>query len=312
MNGYTALHEHAAWLDISSRGSIRATGEDRLRLINAISTNEVDGLSPGQGTYAFFLDAHGHILSDALILVADGHVVLDCEPERAGFLSAHLDRYIIMDDVAIEDLAPQRTLVAIEGPRAAEVAAELTGGILPAPQPFAHTVSGPTAILRASLTGQPGIWLAYPPSHHAEVISRLEAAGAVAAGSAEFNVVRVENRKPRYGEDFGEQTLPQESGQMQAVSFTKGCYLGQEIVERIRSQGQVRRKLAAIEWDSPSPPAAGAPVEFEGREAGRVTSPVFSPRRKLSLGFSILRSEAAHPEAELLCAGIVGRATEPH
>jgi aminomethyltransferase len=311
MTGYSALHEHAAWLDISSRGSIRATREDRLRLINAITTNDVAGLSPGQGTYAFFLDAQGRILSDALILVAGGHIVLDCEPERAGFLFAHLDRYIIMDDVAIEDISHQRTLLAIEGPRAGDVAAALTGGALPAAQPFSHAVSGSTAILRASLTGQPGIWLAYSPAQHAEVVSRLRAEGAVAASAEDFNVVRVENRKPRYGEDFGEQTLAQESGQMHAVSFTKGCYLGQEIVERIRSQGQVRRKLTAIEWDSASPPAAGSPIEFEGREAGRVSSPVFSPRRKLSLSFSILRSEAADPDAELLCAGIAGRAMEP-
>lgn len=311
MTGYTALHEHAAWLDISSRGSIRATGEDRLRLINAISTNDVAGLSPGEGTYAFFLDAQGHILSDALILVADGHLVLDCEAERAGFLFAHLDRYIIMDDVEIEDLAPQRSLIGIEGPRATEVVGALTGGTLPALPLYSHTVAGSTAILRASLTGQPGFWLACPPPRHAEFVSRLEAAGAVAASGEDFNLVRVENRKPRYGEDFGEQTLPQESAQMHAVSFTKGCYLGQEIVERIRSQGQVRRKLAAIEWDSFSPPAAGTPVEFQGREAGRVTSPVFSPRRNLSLSFAILRSEAARPEADLLCAGIRGRAMEP-
>lgn len=311
MTGYSALHDHAAWLDISSRGSIRATGEDRLRLINAITTNDVAGLSPGQGTYAFFLDAQGHILSDALILVAGDHVVLDCEPERAGFLFAHLDRYIIMDDVMIEDVARQRSLIAIEGPRAGDVAAALTGGALPGEQPYSHAVFGSTAVLRASLTGQPGIWLAYPPARHAEVVERLQAEGAVAASGEDFNVVRVENRRPRYGEDFGEQTLPQESGQMHAVSFTKGCYLGQEIVERIRSQGQVRRRVAAIEWDSASPPAAGSPVEFEGREAGRVTSPVFSPRRNISLSFGILRSEAARPDVELLCAGIKGRPAEP-
>jgi aminomethyltransferase len=310
MTGYTALQEHAAWLEISSRGSIRAAGADRLRLINAISTNDVAGLSPGQGTYAFFLDAQGHILADARIFAARDHVLLDCEPERADFLFGHLDRYIIMDDVTIENLAASRALIAIEGPHAETVARAVVPGEMPASEPFSHAAAGPVGILRTSLTGQPGVWLTLPAEQRYEYVSRLETEGAVAASGDDFRVVRVENRKPRHGEDFGEQCLAQESGQMHAVSFTKGCYLGQEIVERVRSRGQVHRRLAAIEWGSTSPPAAGSPVEFEGREAGRVSSPVFSPRRGLSLSFSILRSEAAMPGAKLLAAGIEGRAIE--
>lgn len=308
MNGYTALHEHAAWLDISSRGAIRASGEDRLRLLHAITTNEVASLSAGQGTYALFLDAQGHILSDVRIFAAADHVLLDCEPERAEFLFGHLDRYIIMDDVTIENLAGKRALIAIEGPRSEEIAGALSPSGLPAREPFSCSLTDLTGVLRASLSGQPGLWLSFPAARFEEFQSRIEEAGAVAASPEDFRIVRVENRKPRYGEDFDDRTLPQESGQMDAVSFTKGCYLGQEIVERVRSRGQVHRRLTAIEWDSPSPPAAGSAVEFEGREAGRVTSPVFSPRRGRSLSFSILRSGAATPGAELRSCGLQGRA----
>lgn len=293
MYGYEALHDGAAWLDLSHRAKIRVTGEDRLRLLHALSTNAVEGLRPGQGVRAFFLDAHGHILADSRIWVFDGYVLLDTEPETRQVVLDHLDKYIIMDDVALEDVTDTMAILAVEGPGALE-AVEKTWGRVPDQSEY-HAEYGVTTLIAASFTGQPGCWLAAGHAPKTEMILRLEAAGVVRSSSQEAALLRVENAIPRHTEDFFDKTLPQESGRMDQVSVTKGCYLGQEIVERIRARGEVRRELTRIEIDASEPPAPGSPVLLAERVVGVLSSPVFSPRRGRCLGFSILRREAAHP-----------------
>jgi folate-binding protein YgfZ len=297
MSGYEALHDAAAWLDLSHRARIRATGEDRLRLLHALASNAVEGLLPGQGVRAFFLDAHGHILADSRIWVFDDHVLLDTEPETRQVLLDHLNKYIIMDDVSLEDVTDTMAMLAVEGPQALEII-EKTSGRVP-DQSGHHVEHGGVTVIAASLTGQPGCWLIAAQSAKTELIGRWEAAGVVRASSREAAVVRVENAIPRHTEDFFVNTLPQESGRMDQVSFTKGCYLGQEIVERIRARGEVRRELASIEIDASESPAPGTAVLLAEREVGFLTSPVFSPRRGLCLGFSIVRREAAQPRYTL-------------
>ena len=117
--GYTALRERAAWLDLSARGKIRVTGEDRARLLHAMTTNEVAKLKPGEGCYAFFLNAQGRILGDANVLCFEDHLLLDTEPETCQKLFEHLDRYIIADDVSLEDQTERVATIAVEGPDAA-------------------------------------------------------------------------------------------------------------------------------------------------------------------------------------------------
>ena len=130
--GYTALREHAAWLDLSGRGKIRATGEDRARLLHAMTTNQVETLQPGEGCYAFFLSAQGRILADVNLLCFEDHFLLDTEPETRTKVYEHLDRYIIADDVTLEDQTDRIATIAIEGPEAAAALAKLG-----APQPAA-------------------------------------------------------------------------------------------------------------------------------------------------------------------------------
>ena len=124
-DGYTALRERAAWLDLSGRGKIRATGEDRARLLHAMTTNQVETLQPGEGCYAFFLSAQGRILADANLLCFEDHFLLDTEPETRTKVYEHLDRYIIADDVTLEDQTDRIATIAIEGPKAGAVLAEL-------------------------------------------------------------------------------------------------------------------------------------------------------------------------------------------
>jgi aminomethyltransferase len=306
MAGYTALHESAAWLDVSQRGRIRASGEDSLRLLHAIASNAVEGLQPGQGVYAFFLNAQGRIQADSRIFVSEDHALIDCEPQVRQTLFDHINSYIIMDDVQLEDVSDATAAIALEGPRAGEIALQALGEVLPASEPHAHRESGGIRVLRAAITGQPGLWLLCPAARKASLLEQLEAAGAVAASEQDFEVARVENRRPRFGEDYSDSNIPHETGLLRAVSFSKGCYLGQEIVERVRARGQVNKLLASLEFDTRQPPRAGTPVDHAGKEAGRLTSPVFSPRLGKVVAFAILRREAAAEGAQVAANGVEG------
>src|SRR5207302_669353 len=133
----------------------------------------------------------------------------------------------------------------------------------------------------------------------AEVIAQLEAAGASAADEADARVVRIENGKPRYGEDIRDTSLVQETQQLQAVSFNKGCYIGQEIVERVRAQGHVNKKLVRVEMDSAEPAAAGRKLTAAGAEVGEVTSSVYSPRAGKVVALAVVRSQFAEPGTRL-------------
>ncbi len=120
--GYTALHEGAAWIDLSARGKIRVRGEDRVRLLHSILSNDVKDLRPGQGNYHFLLDAQAHIIGDANLFLWEDHVLLDVEPELTARVLEHLDKYIIADDVQLEDVTARLATVALEGPKAEEIA----------------------------------------------------------------------------------------------------------------------------------------------------------------------------------------------
>jgi aminomethyltransferase len=340
--GYAALHESAAWLDISSRGRIAALGEDRQRLLHAIASNAVEGLAPGQGTYAFFLNVQGRIQADSRLFVCEDRVLIDCEPEVRQTLRQHIDSYIIMDDVRLEDMAapnsstspepvtpqpvtpdpaaqepvaqepvaPEHAMldaIALEGPRSEEIARHALGAALPGPALFSHGESQGIRTLRSTLSGQAGLWFFCPPERKNDLVAKLEAAGAAAASAEDFRVARVENRRPRFGDDYSSTNIPHETGLLQAVSFSKGCYLGQEIVERVRARGQVNKRLVSLEFDTRQPLQAGAAVEHAGHPAGQLSSPVFSPRRGMVLAFAILRREAAAPGNAVTAGGVAGR-----
>jgi folate-binding protein YgfZ len=269
--GYKALRESAASLDLSARGRIRVAGEDRARLLHAICTNHIQQLTPGIGCYAFFLNAQGHILADANVLCFEDSFLLDTEPETAGLLYEHIDKYIIADDVRLENAAA--VAVGVEGPRAAEL---LRGLGAPVPEaPFSHRDWGSRIVAALSVTGEPGFRIFLDKSEREDLIRRLE---VPRAEEDAIRTVRLEHGKPRYGEDFDQRHLPQETQQMHALNFNKGCYLGQEIVERIRSRGQVHRLLVPLQIDSTDAPAAGAEVlAGDGSKAGEITSAVVSP-----------------------------------
>jgi tRNA-modifying protein YgfZ len=299
-DGYRALREHAALLDLSARGKIRATGEDRARLLHAMTTNHVEQLKPGEGCYAFFLNAQGRILGDVNLLCFEDHFLLDTEPETRPKLFEHLDRYIIADDVTIEDVTDQVATIAIEGPGSASVLERIGA---PAPQTeYSTSLWGDITIARLNSTGSPGYFLFLPATRKDEVIAQRVSAGAVAATSDEARIVRLEHGRPRYGEEITERYLVQETGQLHAVHFSKGCYLGQEIVERVRSRAQIHRVLRRLEIDTTDPPAAGVKLKStnaDGADVAEIVSAAFSPGLGKTVAMAYVRTQFAEPGTEL-------------
>jgi aminomethyltransferase len=264
------LRNGAAWLDLSARGKIKLLGEDRARLLHAMTTNHIQQLTPGSGCYAFFLTVQGRILADVNVLCRPDHFLLDLEPETREKVYQHLDHYIIADDVTLEDATGATATIAVEGPKSAEV---LHAAGAPTPEvDYSSAGWGARLVARLNSTGSPGFFVFAPESEKAELIAQLEAAGAVAGDAEAFNVVRLEHGKARYGEDLSERFLAQEANQPHALHFSKGCYLGQEIVERVRSRGQIHRVLMPLVLDEKEPPPPGTKLENS-----EITSAAYSP-----------------------------------
>lgn len=287
--GYKAFRESAALLDLSGRGKLRASGEDRARLLHAMTTNHIQEMQPGQGRYVFFLNAQGRIQCDANMLAMADHFLIDTEPETHEKLYKHLDSYIIADDVVLEDLTAATATLSIEGPHAERILSAI-GAPVPG-EPMASVAWSAKLAARLNSTGMPGYFLMVPAEEKDALIGELVKAGAVPADSDDARIVRIENGKPRYGEDILETVIPQETQVMYSVHFNKGCYLGQEIVERVRSRGRLNRMLVSLDIETQTPPPADTKVTVDEKEAGRITSAVFSPNRGKVVAFAYLRAE---------------------
>jgi folate-binding Fe-S cluster repair protein YgfZ len=206
--GYDALRHGAAWLNLSARGRIVVRGRDRVRLLHNITSNEVKKMAAGAGCYAFLLNPQGRIQADLHLLCTEDHFLIDTEPELREKVQQHIRHYIVSDQVELEDVTARTAAIGLEGPAAESIH----------PPPGGHVI-GPF-----SLTGQPGCRIYCAAEQMPDLIRHLESAGARPATLDDARVVRIENGKPRYGEDIRETSLPQETQQMHAVSFTKGCY----------------------------------------------------------------------------------------
>lgn len=295
--GYRALREGAGVLDLSARGKIRVTGEDRARLLHAMSTNQVQQLLPGEGCYTFFLSAQGRVLADANLFCFEDLLLLDTEPETRTKLYEHLDRYIIADDVVLEDETGSTATITVEGPEATRVLLALG-----APTPVADygwQAWDERVVARVDSTGAGGFFIFLPPEEKAVLLAQLAAAGAVEATAEDARTVRIEHGRPRYGEEISERYLLQETGQMQAVNFNKGCYLGQEIVERVRSRAQIHRVLRRVDIDAREVPAAGVKLKAGDAEAAEIASAAYSPALGKVVALAYVRSAYAETGTRL-------------
>jgi folate-binding protein YgfZ len=309
MTGYDALRNGAAWLDLSARGKIKMIGEDRARLLHAMTTNHIQQLTPGSGCYAFFLNDKGRILADVNVLCRPDHLLLDVEPETHEKLYQHLDHYIIADDVTLEDVTAATATIAIEGPKSDQVLRAMQA---PVPEaPYASEEWSDRLVTRMSFTGSLGSFIFAPVEEKADLIARIEAAGAVAAGADAFHVVRLEHGKARYGEDLSERFLAQEANQPHALHFNKGCYLGQEIVERVRSRGQIHRVLMPLVLETKTPPEPGTKLQIGEASVAEITSAAYSPGMGKVVALAYVRTEHARPHTEMALGDVRAEVAAP-
>ena len=308
MTGYDALRNGAAWLDLSGRGKIKLAGEDRARLLHAMTTNHVQQLTPGTGCYAFFLNTQGRILADVNILCRPDYILLDLETETREKIYQHLDRYIIADDVTLEDLTPETATIAIEGPKSASV---LEAAGAPVPQEEYSTIEwGSRLVARLNTTGSAGFLVFAPVAEKENLIAQIQAAGAVAGDAEAFRAVRLEHGKARYGEDLSERFLAQEANQPQALHFSKGCYLGQEIVERVRSRGQIHRILMPLVLGTKEPPQPGAKLQIGETNVAEIASAAYSPALNQVVALAYVRTEHARPHTRMSLGDIPAEVRE--
>lgn len=300
MTGYEALRHSAAWIDLSTRGKIRVTGQDRARLLHAMSTNDIKNLQPGKGMYAFFLDTKGRILVDTYIYNFGESLLLDTEPETGGKLRDHLNKYIIADDVHLRGETAEWTAIGLEGPASIAAAVEL--GVSVPDTEYAIRDYGSGFAAHVASTGPQGIRIFLPLVESDQFVQRLTAAGIPQANAGDARTVRIENGKPRYGEEISDRYLVHETQVIHAVHFNKGCYLGQEIVERVRSRGQVHRLLTSVRIQTDTPPAPGTKLLANGETVAEIASAAFSPALGEVVALAYVRSHALQNRPEMTVA----------
>lgn len=300
--GYQALTKAAAVIDLSNRARIRVSGEDRARLLHALTTNHIQKLLPGHGCYAFFLSAQGRILADANLLIFPEHILIDSDPATRESLYAHIDHYIIADDVTLADETASTFCLGVEGPQAESV---LGRWMAPAPEnDFAHAGWNDLAVARISWTGEPGYRLFGPVERKRAVEEELY---LPTASAEDAEIVRIEHGIARFGKEILPTTLPAETALDHAVHANKGCYIGQEIVERVRSRGHVNKRLVMLEVEGSRPRAPGTRVFALGKDVGEITSATFSPARNKIAALGYVRVPHERQGSELEIEGDVAR-----
>lgn len=291
---YRALKE-AAVIGAVARGSlIGVRGKDRATYLHGLLTNDILSLTPGTGCYAAWLTPQGRMLTDMHVLHIDGEVVLDVPAELASATLRRLDQSLFSEDVQLSDLSETLVPLWVHGPTAPQVVRQAVEG---AADPAAWTeyqngrfeYRGSTSVLvRVSQLGVPGFGLYVPPTLEPDLRRALEAAGCARVGPDALEAARIEAGYPLYGVDMTADTIPLEAGiEDRAISFTKGCYVGQEVIIRVlhRGQGRVARRLVALRLDE-AVPARASKIVSDDREIGWITSAARSPRLgSVSLGY---------------------------
>jgi len=296
---YSALAYGAGRVDVSDRTQVRITGADRVKFLHGFCTNDIKRLKAGAGCEAFLTNVKGRVLGHVFVFCGEQDLVLETSPGQAAAILGHLDRYVIREDVQFDHLAARVAEWFVAGPRAEAALAGLLGDTPPANM-LAHRTGDlagvSVSLRRVPLARMPAFLLSCPAERQAEVGRELDQAGARLVAAEIFDIVRVEAGFPLYGRDISDECLPQEVNRdRQAISFTKGCYLGQETVARLDSLGHVNRKLASLRWHGAEMLQPGQELTVAGQAVGRITSAVWSPRAATILALAYLRRGSDSP-----------------
>jgi folate-binding protein YgfZ len=285
---YAALRSGSGVVELADWSSVTVTGADRQAFLHNFCTNDIKKLAPGQSCEAFFTNVKGRILGHGLVTCRSEDLVFIGASRQAARLMDHLDRYVIREDVQLRDTTTERKFMLIAG-----------NG--PARDWFEQwRLDGDNPVNRSrffpwNLVGDDSAGLnELSPEEFRILLAALGDQGLDLVCPQAFHAARIEAGTPLFGVDFDDRNFPQEVARnLQAISFTKGCYLGQETVARIDALGHVNQQLVVVRFAAEEPPNVGTELTHAGRTAGRVTSATYSPRLQSALALAMLRREHA-------------------
>lgn len=303
MGEYEAARKAVGLVDMSFRGILELTGGDRIRWLNGQITNDVKDLKAEEGKLAAVLNVKGHILADLAVYGLPNSVWVGLNRDRAQIVRDAFDRYIVADDVVAENVSDRYAYLMVVGPEAQPFMVEAAGAGVADLHLWHHMEaslgSSPARIVASQWLSSPGYDVIVPVEAARTLWETLRNLGAGPVGMAALDILRVEAGWPWYGVDFDERNLLMESLTRDHVSFTKGCYIGQEVVIRVEHQGHVNKRLCGLWVSGEAAPSPGADIQSGERKVGTVTSAVRSPSlgRVIALGY--VRRECWDPGTKL-------------
>jgi folate-binding protein YgfZ len=271
--GYQALRQASAVVRRGDRGVLAVSGPDRLLWLQGLLTNDVAALKPGDSCYAAYLTPQGRMITDMRVINENERTFLEVPAVLAESLRARLDGLLFSEDAQIADISSSTVVIDVHGPQAAAPASTTA-----------------LAIARDDRFGVPGITVLTPRADEDATVAAMVATGAIETTLETLDVLRIESGTPLFLVDMDEHTIPLEAGiEEKAISFTKGCYVGQEVIVRVtqRGHGRVAKKLVGLLLPKEAPAHAGDTIHAGAREIGRITSATWSPtlERPIALGY---------------------------
>lgn len=308
---YAAVRENGAGLlDLSSRGRILVSGSEAVMFLNGLITNDMKTLAPNSWMPAAFPNVQGRLLAVVRILNREDGFLIDTEAVTCQKVVQLLDRFTLAGDFRVADLTDQISCFSVQGSKAATVISKL----LDSPSDVsrkqvcrAKINQFDVTIIRATHTGEDGFDLFTDLSMAAALRQELINAGAETLSDATADILRIEGGIARYGVDMDESTVVTETNLDDVVSFTKGCYVGQEIIVRIKHRGHVAKKITGITFDHGVDVQNGAKIiSVDGKEIGRITSATFSPGLNQTIALGYVKYDYLTPGTELVISGVKG------
>jgi len=301
---YRALREEAGFVDRSHRAKLTVGGADAVDYLQGQLTNDLEALEPDQGCSAALLDRKGHMQGDMRVLrLGTGEIWLDLEPEAAESVLRHLRTYSVGREVEIEDVSSKWAITSLIGPAAGALSAVEGPGSEHAQRHLERD-----GVETLAVATDLGLDLITRAAQADALEGLLRAAGVVEVSEAAAEIIRVETGRPRFGREMTSATIPQEAGITErAVSFTKGCYIGQETVARLHYKGKPNRHLRGLRLDSPA--SAGDPIVLGEREVGRIGTAVLSPALG-PIALAIVRREAEPGDTVTVGEGVAARVVD--
>jgi folate-binding protein YgfZ len=301
--GSAAVHDDvllrgAGILTMAERKIVRVVGDDRVSFLHGTCSNDIRNARPGAVVPALFLTEHAHVIADFFAWIADESILIEIEEAAWTRAREHLEKLLVADDVEFEEQT--NLVVDIEGPRAQE-AVRAVAGDMAIPDAWRWGRGEHLAIASIPRFGTTAFTILIDRDHAGSVVATVEALGEEfrEVGRAEIDVLRIENGIARVGTDTSDKTIALEARLTPAISFDKGCYVGQETIERATARGGVKRKLCGLRFEGGRSPELNAPLRLEGKEVGRLTSVALSPQMGL-IGLGILHHSAWQPGTRLI------------